>query len=142
MSEAADKVSMPRRVVIDTNILVACAYAERSASRQVVEACLAGTLTAVASVLLCREYELILDRAVGNRRGQERLRRLIETAEMVSVDAVPRVVRKDADDDKLVATAVAGGADAIVTNDHHLLELGYHRGIEMLRPKELMERLY
>jgi predicted nucleic acid-binding protein len=48
------------RVVLDTNVLVAAAYNPRSASRQVVEACLGGGLTPVVSGALRREYEFIL----------------------------------------------------------------------------------
>jgi putative PIN family toxin of toxin-antitoxin system len=108
------------RVVLDTNVLVAAAYNPRSASRRVVEACLGGELTAVLSSALRREYELILARAVHGRPYLDRLRLLLERAEVVEPAETPRVVPEDPDDDKLVAVALAAGA-TLVSNDAHLL---------------------
>jgi predicted nucleic acid-binding protein len=56
-----------KRVVLDTNVLVAAAYNPDSASRRVVEACLGGELTAVLSPALRREYEFILSRTIRGR---------------------------------------------------------------------------
>jgi predicted nucleic acid-binding protein len=61
------------RAVLDTNVLVAAAYNPRSASRHVVEACLAGELTPVLSGALRREYEFILARAARSRPYLERI---------------------------------------------------------------------
>ena len=74
--------SVPR-VVLDTNVLVATAYSPRSASRRVVEACLAGELTPVLSGAVRREYEFILARAAHGRPYLERIHQLLDGAEVV-----------------------------------------------------------
>ncbi len=109
------------RVVLDTNVLVAAAYAENSASRLVVEACLGGELVAVASPAVKGEYEFILARAVRKPGYQGRLAELVDGMELAEPDEVPRVVREDVDDDKFLAAALAGRAGWIITNDRHLL---------------------
>jgi putative PIN family toxin of toxin-antitoxin system len=124
------------RVVLDTNVLVAAAYNPGSASRRVVEACLAGELTAVLSPALRREYEHILPRAVRGQPYLETLRRLLDRAEVVEPAETHRVVPDDPDDDKLVAVALAAGA-SLVTNDAHLLAVAGHEGLRVLRPMEL-----
>ena len=110
------------RVVLDTNVLVAAAYAEGSASRLIVEACLSGGLVAVASTAIKSEYEFILARAVRRPDYERRLAELLDGMELVEADEVPRVVREDVDDDKFLAAALAAGAEWIVTNDRHLLK--------------------
>jgi predicted nucleic acid-binding protein len=119
--------------VLDTNVLVGSAYAGRSASRRIVDACLRGELVAVVSAALRREYELILARAVRGREGQ--LRQLLESALVVEPAEVPRVVPDDPDDDKLLALAAAAGA-VLVTSDRHLLELGALAPVPVRRPTD------
>src|SRR5262245_30558891 len=125
-----------RRVVLDTNVLVAAAYNPRSASRQVVEACLGGGLTPVLSLALRREYEFVLARAAGGRPYLGRIRRLLEGAEVVEPAQTPRGVPDDPEDDKLVAAARAARA-ALVTNDAHLLALAGFEGLEVVRPTDI-----
>ena len=122
-----------RRVVLDTNVLVAAAYNPRSASRQVVEACLGGELTPVLSRAIRREYEFILARAARSRPYLERIHQLLDGAEVVEPARTPRVVPDDPGDDKVVAAALAAGA-ALVTNDAHLLALAGRGGLEVVRP--------
>ena len=124
------------RVVLDTNVLVAAAYNPRSASRHVVEACLAGELTAVVSGALLREYEFILARAARGRPYLERVHQLLDGAEVVEPARTPRVVPDDPGDDKLVAAALAAGA-SLVSNDAHLLALAGHEGLEVVRPADV-----
>jgi putative PIN family toxin of toxin-antitoxin system len=124
------------RVVLDTNVLVAAAYNPGSASRRVVEACLAGERTAVLSPALRREYEFILSRAARGQPYRERLQRLLEKADVVVPEAAPRVVPDDPDDDKLVAVALAADA-TVVTNDAHLLAVAGHEGLRVVRPGDL-----
>jgi putative PIN family toxin of toxin-antitoxin system len=124
--------------VLDTNLLVGSAYAPDSSSRRIVEACLRGEVVAVLSPALRAEYDFILRRAVRGRADASPLRRLIEQAEEVSPAETPRVVPDDPDDDKLVAAARAAGADALVTNDAHLLALDPLGGLRVMRPAEFV----
>jgi putative PIN family toxin of toxin-antitoxin system len=48
---------------------------------------------------------------------------------------------RDADDDWVLATAIAGQAEAIVTGDGDLLELGAYEGVAILNPRQFIERL-
>ncbi len=50
-------------------------------------------------------------------------------------------VCRDPDDDWILATTVAGQADAIVTGDGDLLVLGAHQGVAILSPRQLIVRL-
>ena len=56
--------------------------------------------------------------------------------------AVPRVVINDADDDHVIAAAVAARAELIVTGDRkHLLPIGSHQGIAIVTAREVVDRL-
>ncbi len=52
--------------------------------------------------------------------------------------AIPRVVAEDASDDILFATAIAGGALAIVSNDRPVLRVGEYRGVRVVRPGDFV----
>jgi putative PIN family toxin of toxin-antitoxin system len=53
-----------------------------------------------------------------------------------------RAVPDDPKDDMIVATAVAAGADCLVTGDRrHLLPLGSYLGIRIVAPREFLELL-
>lgn len=53
-----------------------------------------------------------------------------------------RIVAGDADDDHVLALAVATSASLIVSGDRaHLLPLGRHAGIAIITPREAIELL-
>lgn len=129
-----------KRIVLDTNVLIGSAYNPRSASRRIVEACLRRELTPVVSPAVKAEYERIIPRAVQDEREVERIRELISQAQMVRPAGRPRVVPDDPEDDKFLAAAVAGKADAVITSDDHVLGVGAHWGIPIVRPTEFVEQ--
>jgi predicted nucleic acid-binding protein len=124
--------------VFDTNVLVGAAYAPRSASRRLVRACLRGQLIAFLSPALRREYDHILPRAVRTPNYERSLRRFLDGARPVEPAEAPRVVPDDPADDKLMALAVAAGAHALVTNDHHLLALDPYGTVRVVRPADFL----
>jgi predicted nucleic acid-binding protein len=54
---------------------------------------------------------------------------------------LPARVCRDKSDDVALATAVAGKADVIVTDDEDLLVLKKFRGIEILSPRQFLKLL-
>ena len=129
-------------VVLDTNLLVAAAYAPRSASAALLAAVRGGRLRWAVSPAAFAEYRFIVPRAVRRPGGASLILDTLRRAEPVfptaADDAAARGVSEDPDDDKFLALAAAAnggtGADALLSNDRHLLDVGEYRGVPVSRP--------
>lgn len=66
---------------------------------------------------------------------------LIQSSEVVSVNAKFKVVKQDPKDDIIIRTAYDGDAERIVTGDKHLLELGSFRGIKIITVENMIKLL-
>ena len=69
------------------------------------------------------------------------LRALRDGSRWIEPVALPVPVCRDADDDWILATALAAKADAIVTGDNDLLVLKRYEGIPILSPRQFVELL-
>ena len=55
---------------------------------------------------------------------------------------MPRVIVNDADDDHVLAAALAGSADRVASGDKkHVLPLGSYEGIPIVTAREAVDRL-
>jgi predicted nucleic acid-binding protein len=59
---------------------------------------------------------------------------------MVQVDQHFDAVPADPKDEHIIDCAVAANADAIISGDHHLLDLGEYGRIEMLTVRDFLQR--
>jgi predicted nucleic acid-binding protein len=60
---------------------------------------------------------------------------------LVEPKVIERVISDDPKDDAILACAVEGRANYIVSGDEHLLKLREHRGIKILTPREFVEQV-
>ena len=60
---------------------------------------------------------------------------------LVAPSAIGPVILADPDDDIVLATAVGGSADAIVSGDAHPLGIGEFRGMPIITPAAAVGRL-
>jgi putative PIN family toxin of toxin-antitoxin system len=126
------------RVVLDSSVLVAAALSPGGPSGLVLQAGLNGRLDVVTSRSLLDEAERAIRRVVGVDVAAA-IALLRDVSDVVSPDAIPEVSR-DRDDDKVVATAVAGAVEYLVTNDHDLLALNRKGlGFACIQPQRLLE---
>ena len=79
-------------------------------------------------------------RATGSSAAQM-LRHYRRLAHLVDARTLARQVSRDADDDAVLACALAAHADLIVTGDDDLLSLGCFEGIEIVTAKQAVERV-
>jgi len=49
-------------------------------------------------------------------------------------------MHEDPDDDKFLAAALGGKAEAIISGDKHLLDVNGYTGIEVIGPSEFIEK--
>jgi len=128
------------RVVLDTNVLISALHFPD------------GTLSGLWEPLYDERFRLILSPAIvieltEKLRGkfgweevelQRLLRTLVRKAEIVRPTVVPEAVPGDTDDNEIVACAVDGKADVIVSGDRHLLKLREYQGIPIVRPMDFL----
>jgi len=69
------------------------------------------------------------------------LSELVELALWLEDAGTATGISRDADDDKFLALAVTGQADAIISGDSDLLELVTHEGIPVLTPAQFLQHL-
>jgi len=128
------------RVVLDTNVFIAAVVADGLCRDLVRVRVLPNTL--ITSEPLLHELRTI-SRAKFAVDPVELplLEQLNEEAEIVTPAELRGRVCRDKDDDVVLATALAGKADVIVTGDDDLLVLKKFRGIEILSPRQFLEVL-
>lgn len=79
--------------------------------------------------------------AVIGRSAREVLADYVAVIEIALPLDVPRVVPADANDDHVIAAAVAAYATLTVSGDSHLLTMGGHQGIDILSAAMAVEQI-
>lgn len=129
---------MSRRRVLDTNVLVSALFWDGN-ERRVLTECLHGDRQLVASPFILGELDDVLEAkfdAPDDKRGSY-VRTLLVHAELVRPDVEVEVTGDEADD-RVLAAALAGEADVLVTGDRDLLGLGSWKGIRICSAAELV----
>lgn len=129
------------RVLLDTNVLIS-AILFGGLPRQLLEAALAGDLDLITSQPLLAELETVLTRkfefpssmTASIRAELEALSQIVEPVQM-------KPVTRTVADDVVLATAVAGGAEVLVTGDKELLGIESYEGIPIQSARDLVDRL-
>ena len=130
------------RAVLDTNIVVSGAFFG-GPPRAVLDAWADGRLGIVVSPSIFDEYLRVCDRlrtAYPEADFQAVLTELLAHGTLVPDADEDVQITPDADDDKFLRCALGAGA-VVVSGDRHLLEATGWRGVRVLTPTELLQRL-
>ena len=128
------------RLVLDTNVLVASVAAD-GLCRDLVRVRLRPHAIITSEPLLRELRTVLRTKFKADPDELPLLSALSEQAEVVAPVRLGEHVCRDKDDDVVLATAVAGEANAIVTGDADLLVLKKFRGIRILSPRQFLELL-
>jgi uncharacterized protein len=135
-------------LVLDTNLLVS-GVISAGLPRQLLDAAKSGYFELCTSETLLAELLDVLSREkFVARLGQAGLTvaGIVDDLRLLAVVvlplSVPRVVPTDPDDDHVLATALAGQVDLIVTGDKRdLLPLASYQGIPIVTARDALSRL-
>jgi putative PIN family toxin of toxin-antitoxin system len=126
--------------VLDTNVVVAALVAE-GLCREVVHRAIRRRVLASSTRLLDGLDSTLRRKFTITPATAAFLKALRQQTRLVEPGALPRPICRDPDDDLVLATAVAAGADLIVTGDENLLVLKADEGIPIISPRHFLERL-
>ena len=129
------------RVFLDTNVLVA-AYATRGLCEDVFRVILAEHELVVSETVLA-EFERVLGQKLRLPLPQVKtlasfLRRQADIVDPVAPSVWPK---RDPDDQWVVAAAIEGGVDFLVTGDRDLLEVAAEVPVSIVSPRAFWEQL-
>ncbi len=127
------------RVVFDTNILFSAVGWLGNPHRCVQAARRGECVSVICEAILAELAEKLQSKRGLN--GTQTAAIADELRAFSGVVAIPgqlKIIAADSDDDAIVECAVVGGAEFIVSGDHHLLELKSHAGIQIVTAADFL----
>lgn len=136
----------PVRAALDANVLASGLAHAAGAPGQVVSAWWKGEFQLVTSEAIIEEVTRTLTkpyfvRMVSRSRHEAAMRGLRRQASRVTPAADIEGIATHPEDDLVLATAVAGQADFLVTGDNQLLKLGMYHGVRIVDVHDFIGRL-
>lgn len=137
-------------MVFDSSVLVSAFLTPRGTSAAALVAmrqtrftfCLSREIVTETTTRLIRKLPQLAPKYTYSEADVARFARdLAQAASFVTDLPMLDVVPGDPDDNVIIATAVAAGADLLVTGDRHLLDLGAHETIRIVDPRRFLDEL-
>lgn len=135
------------RIVLDTNVIVSGFISPQGPPARLLSAWLEGEFILVTSNFQLNELARVLTydrlRARFEPGQTEDFVRNISARSDVIGDSLPEIhLSSDPDDNRILATAVAGKANLVVSGDKgDLIGLGSVEGIPIVTPREALDRI-
>lgn len=130
------------KVVLDTNVLISAVFFG-GLPFQILQAWKDGKVELVLSHEIVEEYLRVGEILEKDHPGivvSPVLELVIQNSILCNAAPLAIPVCEDPDDDKFLACALAGGCSVIVSGDKHLLKLSEFQGIEILKPRDFIEK--
>lgn len=130
------------KIVLDTNVFVSGVFFS-GPPYQILKAWQSGDFELAASQEILDEY-----RRVGEVLAEEHpnidlkpiLNFVLEHATIYIPLPLNEPVCEDPDDDKFFACALASGSKIIISGDKHLLKVSGYQGVEVLKPRNFLDK--
>lgn len=137
---------MSYRIVIDTNVIVSAILNPSGTPAYILDAVMDGRFSSITSHALLEEARrvfaypklkrVLARNKVGPEATDQYLDRLSQISTVVPGETTLDVIEGDPDDNMVIACALEGQADYVVTGDQHILALREYQGIEICSPGE------
>ena len=128
--------------MLDTNTYVSALNFPESFSTDLMEVAQKRTYQLIVSPFIINEVAEILRRFNWNEHDiRVRLKTITRSSEIVVPQTIPDIITEDPPDNHILACAVAGKANLIVSHDLDLLRLKTYEGIGIISPIDFLNTL-
>lgn len=139
------------KIVLDTNQLISAILTPDGKPAMILDEVLAGTLTLVISSKIIQEAEKVISypklAKLLKKKGVslEKIKALLDKLRVIGVmthDSLHLdIIHADPSDNMILACAVEGEADFIISGDHHLTDLKTYQSIRIVDPATFVVQL-
>jgi putative PIN family toxin of toxin-antitoxin system len=127
------------RIVFDTNVLIAALIA-RGTCHELLEHCVVRHELITSDFILDELREKLIEKfKYPDAMADEAITVLRSRMKVITPSPLEIPVCRDADDDNILAVAVAVSCDCIVTGDKDLLVLNPYQAVAILTPRAFLE---
>ena len=127
------------KIVLDTNVLIS-ALITRGVCRDLLEHCVQRHQIIISDFILDELSENLKNKFHFDQPDiKEAITLFNSEMQVVSPATIEKPICRDRQDDMILATAIAGNAECIITGDEDLLVLGQYGPIRIFRPSEFVE---
>lgn len=127
-------------VTFDTNALLSSTLWDGSVAQKLLFCLIRKEIGLFTSPVILIEYQKVLKRDFGY--SDEEITQIIGKILSAFKMVVPKerlvVVKDDPDDNKVIECAIESKSKYIITYDQHLLKIGEHNEIKIIKPEEAM----
>lgn len=128
------------RIVVDTNVLIA-ALISRGFCHELFEHCFLSHKLVTSIFILNEVREKLVEKFKYTIEiADEAIELLRSQMQLVMPVSLSVQVSRDGDDDNILATAIAGRCDCILTGDKDLLILTQYEGIKIFNPRQFLDQ--
>lgn len=131
------------KVILDTNVFISGIFFNGPPFR-ILQAWRDGKVQLAISLEILEEYRRVGEILVEGHPDidlEPVMEFVLENSTLYAVPPLQEQVCEDRDDDKFFACALASGSDLIISGDRHLLKVSGYQNIEVLKPREFLNRL-
>lgn len=142
---------MNYRIVADTNVIISSVLTPGGKPDQIFDAVFDGKLQLVLSNAILKETRRVflygkIQKELNKRNItpdliEDFLVKLIKISIFVAPINNPATIKEDPADNAILAAAIDGNADFIVSGDQHLLALREYQGTKILAPADFIEEI-
>ncbi|MBI5653575.1 MAG: putative toxin-antitoxin system toxin component, PIN family [Chloroflexi bacterium] len=136
------------KVVLDTNVLVSALIMKQGKPGQIIAQAHERTFSLLLADGILQETRVALHYKHIQKRFhptdqsiEDFLSKLRVICTMVVIQQIEKIIPQDPPDNIVLACAVEGGADYLVSGNLHLLDLKQHRGVKIVTPAQFLEIL-
>lgn len=126
------------KVVIDTNLLINGSRDDYNYGNRIIEEVISGKLAAYANRATLRENILLSSKKITDEQYLKKLEQFFNRVNVVDSTAFHIQACEDPEDNKLLESAAAAGADYLITSDKHLLKLEKFRDSKIFSPGQFI----
>lgn len=136
------------RAVLDTNVWVSAILSPGHPPAKILELALTGNLRLIISAGIIREIGRVLQypkvkkalerRRITSQEADDVILKLLKAAIIAPGEILAEGVSDDPADDMIIACALEGRADFIISGDHHLIDLKNYQGIKIVDPSTFL----
>jgi len=128
------------RILLDTNVIIA-AFISRGVCHQLLEHCITHHELVTSEFVLDEVREKLVQKFKYPPEVAAEVAMLLRSRmEVVTPAPLAEQVCRDADDDNILAAAVAGNCGCVVTGDKALLTLSQFQGVDIFSPADFQMR--